>query len=64
MSGKRYVVLGDVVELSIAHNHAVLSARGYFDGMRQTDETQGRLPSSIKPFANMTLLKKLWRFRS
>ena len=41
MSGKGHVVLGDVVGLSIAHNHAVSSLLRYCDGMKQTDETQG-----------------------
>jgi hypothetical protein len=57
MSGKGYVVLGDIVELSIAHNYAVSLPLEFCDGMKQTNETQGRLPSSIKAFANMTLEK-------
>lgn len=54
MSGKGYLILDDVVELSIAHIHAVSLPLEPYDGTKQTDETQVRLPS-IKPFASMTL---------
>ena len=55
MSGGGYLILDDVVELSIAHIHAVSLPLEPYDGTKQTDETQVRLPSSIKPFASMTL---------